>query len=415
MERQANDPAARTGSEKSRPAFTRGQLWLLAGVLAVGVLWEFAWESDGTTLWLGAFWLGAMAVFVLCNPGRIAGNRAAIFVGIPAALLCVGLIAGYIDEQIADLLGPALPAVMMTFAVLATQDVPVGREGTAVVGVLKGVFVKPFTGIPVFFRAIAALFRGRDSTARRVGYGLLAGIPLTVIVLALLASADARMGQLLGALFDRFDVGVWAMRVGMVFAAAMLFYSLFYNMTWGRRDPLMREADRDWALAGPAVVMALLLTAYAVFGYIQFSYLFGGTLPVDLTYSEYAREGFGQLIAVTIINFTVLGVCFVKVRPSGALRALETLLLLASAVVLASAAWRLLLYVGAYGLTILRVLGLWLMEYLAFLAVMAAVRVFRERTKLLRIGAYALLYWYLALNAVPWSAAMAAFNAAFGH
>ena len=146
MERQANDPAARTGSEKSRPAFTRGQLWLLAGVLAVGVLWEFAWESDGTTLWLGAFWLGAMAVFVLCNPGRIAGNRAAIFVGIPAALLCVGLIAGYIDEQIADLLGPALPAVMMTFAVLATQDVPVGREGTAVVGVLKGVFVKPFTG-----------------------------------------------------------------------------------------------------------------------------------------------------------------------------------------------------------------------------------------------------------------------------
>ena len=100
MERQANDPAARTGSEKSRPAFTRGQLWLLAGVLTVGVLWEFAWESDGTTLWLGAFWLGAMAVFVLCNPGRIAGNRAAIFVGIPAALLCVGLIAGYIDETL---------------------------------------------------------------------------------------------------------------------------------------------------------------------------------------------------------------------------------------------------------------------------------------------------------------------------
>ncbi|MEZ4508571.1 MAG: DUF4153 domain-containing protein [Eubacteriales bacterium] len=49
----------------------------------------------------------------------------------------------------------------------------------------------------------------------------------------------------------------------------------------------------------------MLLAAYALFTYVQFTYLFGGTLPVDLTYSEYARAGFGQFLVVTLVNFTV--------------------------------------------------------------------------------------------------------------
>ena len=169
---------------------------------------------------------------------------------------------------------------------------------------------------------------------------------------------------------------------------------------------------QNWAVAGPGTVIGLLLLAYALFTYVQFGYLFGGVLPVDLTYSEYAREGFGQFLAVTIINFVVLGISLTKSEPMRAIRVFQTLLLAASLIVLASACWRMLLYVGAYGLTIRRVMSLWLMAYFVFLTGVGVVRIYRERTPFLRIGAFALIYWYAAFLCVNWNTLMCAYNAA---
>ncbi len=82
--------------------------------------------------------------------------------------------------------------------------------------------------------------------------------------------------------------------------------------------------------------------------------------------------------------------------------------------VLASAAWRMLLYVGVYGLTMRRVLTLWLMAYFAFLAVVGGIRVFSRKVPFLRIGAFALIYWYAALVCVDWNSLMHTFNIANG-
>ena len=103
-------------------------------------------------------------------------------------------------------------------------------------------------------------------------------------------------------------------------------------------------ASQSWKFAGPGVVIGMLLLAYALFTYVQFGYLFGGVLPVDLTYSEYAREGFGQFLAVTIINFTVLGISLAKSEPKRAIRVFQALLLAASLFVLTSACWRIMAF-----------------------------------------------------------------------
>jgi len=194
----------------------------------------------------------------------------------------------------------------------------------------------------------------------------------------------------------------------------LLFYSLFYNLTWGKPDADLAPVRQDWKFAGPGVVIGLLLAAYALFTYVQFTYLFGKTLPIDLTYSEYARDGFGQFLAVTLINFTLLGLSLTKSEPKKAIKVLQTLLIAASLIVLVSAAWRMLLYVGAYGLTIRRVLPLWLMLYFVFLAVVGVVRVYREQTPFLRIGAFALVYWYALFICIDWSTVMLTYNLARG-
>jgi hypothetical protein len=415
MEQKAtnNTPRQITKAEAGA-AFSKPQLWLLLGVLAIGVVWDVSLET-GHYYWISIFWLTALAVFTVFNFRHIRHNATAIAVGIPAVAACVVFMFDYLNFELVGWTFVAIPAILVTFAVFVTQDIPVKREGAAVVGVLRAVFVKPFTGVPTFFRAIRSLFRGEQrSSARRVAIGLAIGLPLAVIVLALLSSADDQMHALMGGLFADFDVGKWFVRVIVVTIAAMLFYSVFYNLTWGKKDRALKPVLRSWGLAAPAVVIGMLLLSYALFTYSQFAYLFGGKLPIDTTYSSYAREGFAQFLAVALINFAVFGVCLSKTERSRGIRVLEGLLLFASLLILASAAWRMLLYIGAYGLTIKRILPLWLMAYLLYLTVAAAVRIYREKTPLVRISAFALLYWYVALICIDWNTIIYSYNLTHG-
>ena len=86
--------------------------------------------------------------------------------------------------------------------------------------------------------------------------------------------------------------------------------------------------------------------------------------------------------------------------------------MLSTVLLLASAALRVLLYVGAYGLTMRRILSLWLMAYLAALSVLTAVRLVRERLPLVRIMGVALAFWFAALYAPDWYALISGYNAA---
>ena len=398
----------------AKPQLTKPQFWLLGGALLIGIALEIWLEQDFYFTY-SILWLVTLAVFVAFNWKRVISNKTVLALILPTLVLCGILMFDYENNELLGFTMLAIPALLITIGVFTTQNIAYKREGKAVLGVLRAVFVKPFSAIGMYFRAYAGVLGGKSSTQKRHGWiGFAIGLPLMVVVLALLAGADAGMNQLLGTWIQDINLWNWFWRVVVVFVWSMLFYSLFFNLTWGKQDADLVPVRQNWKLAGPGVVMILLLLAYALFTYVQFTYLFGGTLPVDLTYSEYARDGFGQFVAVTLINFTLLGLSLSKSEPGRAIKALQTLLIAASLIVLASAAWRMLLYVGAYGLTIRRVLPLWLMIYFVFLAVVGVVRVYREKTPFLRIGAFALAYWYAAFLCIDWNTVMHTFNLARG-
>lgn len=125
----------------------------------------------------------------------------------------------------------------------------------------------------------------------------------------------------------------------------------------GRITPL------EWTAA-----LSALTALFALFVGVQLAFLFGGRSRIDvtpgLTYAEYARSGFFQLLVAGALTIVVLlGAWDLGERPTAHHR--RRFLLLASAltglclVVLASAATRLALYQDAFGFTTSRV-GAWL-------------------------------------------------------
>ncbi|MEZ4508570.1 MAG: DUF4153 domain-containing protein [Eubacteriales bacterium] len=76
---------------------------------------------------------------------------------------------------------------------------------------------------------------------------------------ALLSSADAGMSKLLSRIFQDFEnwdlvliIFQWLGRVIVVFIFSMLFYSLFYNLTWGKADADLTPVRQSWKTVGSA-------------------------------------------------------------------------------------------------------------------------------------------------------------------
>ncbi|WP_329380646.1 DUF4153 domain-containing protein [Streptomyces sp. NBC_01716] len=201
-----------------------------------------------------------------------------------------------------------------------------------------------------------------------------AAVVLLVVFGALFASADAAFADLLGGLTPDVSVadGPWRTLlfvlggVGALAAAHTAAAPLHWDRITVRPGKARNRVE--WAL--PLIVLNLL---FAVFIGVQLTVLFGGYDKVlsetGLTYSEYATQGFWQLLGATLLTLLVIGLARRWAPRDGArdrtlVSAVLGVLCVLTLVVVASALRRMDLYVDAYGLTRLRVsvaaMELWL-------------------------------------------------------
>lgn len=220
--------------------------------------------------------------------------------------------------------------------------------------------------------------KGNDiSPVRQVLYGLAFAVPVLIVVVMLLLSADGVLRTITGEIPVWFgnlslSIGDGGERLLWALAAALFLFTYLTGFRSPKRRPPVQEPARaemngTFAKFQPLPVITLLLSinfVYVLFVAVQFSYLFGawqGVLPESSSYAEYARSGFAELIGVTFINLGVLLIgLYATQRGEGRLRkmleALHLLLVFCSAAMLGSAFSRMLLYEEAYGYTRLRFL-----------------------------------------------------------
>ena len=132
-----------------------------------------------------------------------------------------------------------------------------------------------------------------------------------------------------------------------------------------RGEPSEPRTRRLLTRAEWVIPLTLLDTLFLAFVIVQLAVLFGGHDRVlrttGLTYAEYARSGFWQLLAVAGMTFAVIGAVWklaaVHTRRDGlVLRVLLGALVCLTLVIVVSAFHRLRLYEDAFGLTRLRLL-----------------------------------------------------------
>ncbi len=229
--------------------------------------------------------------------------------------------------------------------------------------------------------------------------GFLAALPLLAVIVALLGQADAIFSDLTSRIFH----GILRPSVlfGVIFRVVFATLSLYCLVC----SCLLRHIPQENAAkkkAGPAAVIAgLFMTTlvYVIFSLIQIVYLFlgRGTLPEGYTYSGYARQGFFQLLAVAFLNLVMVLCCLKYIRPHPAVNLLLTLICTCTYIMIASACWRMTLYVNEYHLSYLRVLVLWFLAMAAVLMAGVTWLIHHPAFPLFRYSLAVVMVFYLAL------------------
>jgi hypothetical protein len=205
---------------------------------------------------------------------------------------------------------------------------------------------------------IAGWAAARGVSVRRaspVAHGALLAAALLAVFVPLLMSADAAFAQLLEAVVP---TGVVVEQpVGRVLVLG-LFVALGGGLVSARLQPVAvaaRPARHALGAVEARIALGALVALFAAFIAVQASTLFGGQRHVldtaGLTYAEYARSGFAQLLAVAALAFVVLGAAR---RWAPGERLLPAALCVLTLVVCVSALRRLGLYEETYGFTRLR-------------------------------------------------------------
>lgn len=216
--------------------------------------------------------------------------------------------------------------------------------------------------------------------------GVACGIPMVLMVIGLLSSADPIFAHWFSNIFRLNWLWSVIQYIIMFFVGFLGFYGIAYGglRALGRKIPL-QEKKFEPVVAITAAIMILMV--YMVFVYVQIRYLFLGgvwSLPKGFTYAEYARQGFFQLLFVSILNYImVLGV-LTFFRESKALKVVMTGICLCTYIMIASSFYRMLLYVKMYDLTFLRILVLYFLIGLAILFFWLMIAMYREQIHFLR-------------------------------
>jgi len=297
-------------------------------------------------------------------------------------------------------------AIVFSLAALSLQGVALrGRQAweyvraalAAAVSACVGVFL--LVGREVAWTELPRRGGGRLPQARAAAVGALLALPLLLVFGGLFASADAVFRNLAVNLLD-IDL---AAATSHTFLAAFL-TALAAGYLWGALlrpapppPPAASEASRfTLGIVPVGTALGLLDLLFLLFVVIQLRYLFGGAELVQgatgLTYAEYARRGFFELVTASALVLPILLAAEWALRhePHAAQRAfryLAGLLLVLLAVVMASALRRMQLYVDEFGLSEIRLYSSAFMVYLAGVFVWFGSTALRGRPRRFAFGA----------------------------
>lgn len=248
--------------------------------------------------------------------------------------------------------------------------------------------------------------KGTDSeTAHSVKIVLLTSLctlPVLVIVICLLTTADSVFERMFEFLFN-IDIPLGSI-IHIVFDIVLVFLFVYglisHFMSFTK--PQAKETIKINSLIATTISIMFDIV-YLIFSIIQIFYLFIGnfSLPDNMSYAVYAREGFFQLLFVAILNLAFLVIATKKSLQNKVLSVTLTIFSACTLIMTASSAFRMILYIRYYYFTFLRIFVLWALLVITLGLIGIIIQIWKPNFKFMRYSLSVLAITYTLLCFFP--------------
>ena len=193
--------------------------------------------------------------------------------------------------------------------------------------------------------------------------GILITIPILVILVILLTSADQYFSSFIGKILLSFKFNlsiskIYRKIITLVFSFIFIF-STSINIYQNKDNKEFETKKQNISNTISYILLSVINAVYLLFLISEISKLTINFLniPVEYTYAKYAREGFFQLLAVSSINFAIILFYqyFVKdIKDNKLIKYMLLSIIAFSIFIIFNSYYRMGLYIFEYGFTILR-------------------------------------------------------------
>ncbi len=361
--------------------------------------YAFGWNTS-------VFWAGLVVALMQAN-SKNAKDQSAWLIPIGLMIASYTLWENPWLKVITTLL---LPLMLGYFYVLSRIEAPLKQFTDS--AVLQATCERLFTWVECIPKGINTLFEtatsGFNSHTKNhlkqgvIGFGIL--LILSLLIVPLLSSVDEKFGELmrnslqwLGDLMAPSLIGklIVGAIIATVISALILKWPQTVKIESGHQQTiLLSEALTTVLLVG-------LIVIYSLFISTQAEILLQGSLPSEFKDTEkLVKSGFWQLFFISGIN-TILFFALYK-RTGVTSQWLMRLFMLASTIILISAAWRMGLYVTLYGLSYEKFFALYTVLFsLALFGYLVYSAFSAKRNDIIKVIGFGFLWCYSLATILP--------------
>lgn len=296
-------------------------------------------------------------------------------------------------------------------------DALANKEKTGVTRRILNTSCSVFLNLPLSVKSIFTKKDGGRSIIIKILIGVICAIPVLLIVVPLLSSADIAFNGII----DTVIKGAIPTTFKIIFGLFFAIFVISYGFTL--RKNRMHDIDLPKAKKVESVYVASFLSAvsvaYLLYLFSQLAYFFSAfnsILPPEykLSFAEYARRGFFELCAICVINFIIVTLSIALSSKDGkiniAIKILCSFITIFTLIICATAISKMVLYINYFGMTVRRITTSAFMIFLSIVFISLLLRIYIPEINVAKTGLYSAAIILLILGTVNVNAVAAKYN-----
>ncbi|MCT4563630.1 MAG: DUF4173 domain-containing protein [Maledivibacter sp.] len=391
------------------------KVMLMAFILGILFNYFFIWDSIGISAVV--FILAVIGFSVYSNYAKMDLNKRLGWMFLIPIIFLSFTYSIYNNWVLRSLNAIIIPILITSYIIIIRYENIKDIKVAFFNKIFRRIFNTSFSTAPKFFSFVKELIKNRrgieeNSTKKNIIKGLIISIPLLLIIVSLLTSADMMFKYYV----ENIGNNMMGLNPGSLIGHSLVIviitlytFGFIWSLNYDYKEDYIQKNNNAFPKWEPVTIITIIFVicvVYLLFSIVQFSYLYGGAkniLPSGFTYAEYARKGFFELVLVTLINFALLAISIkLTNRDNPKINKITntaySFLILFTFNMLFSANYKMNMYEMAFGFTRLRIFVQVFMLLLGILLLIVLLGIWIKRVPMLKSAIIATMIVYIVLN-----------------